>query len=49
LNNIENDDELEKFLPQELTADDKIKKIDSLLNKKSKGSIKISKGLKRRL
>ena len=49
LNNIEHDDELEQFLPQELTADDKIKKIDSLLSKKSKGSIKISKCLKRRL
>ena len=42
LNNIENDDELEKFLPSELNADDKIKKIDALLCKKSKGSIKFS-------
>jgi len=44
---LENEDELEKFISEEVSANDKIKKIDMLLFKKK--SLKISKDLKRRL
>ena len=46
---IDADAELDRLVPNDISADEKIQKINELLKKKNHGSIKISKALKRRL
>ena len=49
IEDIEADGQLEELIPSDISATEKIIKINELLKKKKHGSIMISKALKRRL